>query len=69
VAKPSLEAAVKSADCVVIGTAHDEFKRLDLEDLSRLVRMRAGFVDARNVVIPAAAVKAGFTYRGVGRKS
>jgi nucleotide sugar dehydrogenase len=68
VAKPSLEAAVKRADCVVMGTAHDEFKRLDLEELSRLVRMRAGFVDARNVVVPTAAVKAGFAFRGVGRR-
>jgi hypothetical protein len=67
-AKPSLEAAVRGADCLVIGTAHDEFRHLDLADISRLVRMRAGFVDARNLVSPAAVIKAGFAYRGVGRR-
>jgi UDPglucose 6-dehydrogenase len=67
-AKLSLEAAVRGADCIVIGTAHDEFRHLDLDELSRLARMRAGFVDARNVVSPAAVAKAGFAYRGVGRR-
>jgi nucleotide sugar dehydrogenase len=66
--RPSLEAAVKGADCLVVGTAHDEFKHLDLKELSQLMRMRAGFVDARNVVSPAAVVKAGFAFRGVGRR-
>lgn len=66
--RSSLEAAVKGADCLVVGTAHDEFKHLDLEELSQLMRMRAGFVDARNVFSPAAVVRAGFAFRGVGRR-
>ena len=66
--KLSLEPAAKGADCLVIGTAHDEFKHLDLEELSKLARMKAAFVDARNVVSPAAVIKAGFAFRGVGRK-
>jgi len=67
-ARPTLEAAAKGADCLVIGTAHDEFKHLDLDELSRLASSRAGFVDARNVVSPDAVSKAGFAYRGVGRR-
>lgn len=66
--KKTLEAAVKGADCLVIGTAHDEFRHLDLQELSKLARMQAGFVDARNLVSPGAVVKAGFAYRGVGRR-
>jgi nucleotide sugar dehydrogenase len=66
--KTSLEAAVKGADCLVIGTAHEEFKHLDLQELSKLARMKAGFVDARNLFSPAAVVKAGFSFRGVGRR-
>ena len=66
--KSTLELAVKDADCVVIGTAHDEFKHLDLGELAHLAKMKAGFVDARNVVAPVAVVKAGFAYRGVGRR-
>jgi nucleotide sugar dehydrogenase len=66
--KGSLEAAARGADCFVVGTAHDEFKHLDLEELSRLARPKAAFVDARNVVSPGAVRKAGFAFRGVGRR-
>ena len=66
--KRSLEAAATGADCLVIGTAHDEFKHLDLEDLAKLVRRPAAFVDARNVISPDAVAGAGFTFRGVGRR-
>jgi nucleotide sugar dehydrogenase len=67
--RSSLEAAAKGADCLVIGTAHDEFKHLDLTELAKLARMRAAFVDARNVLAPKAVLRAGFAYRGVGRKA
>jgi len=66
--RPSLELAARGADCLIIGTAHDEFRHLDLQGLSRLARSPAGFVDARNVVSPEQASKAGFAFRGVGRK-
>ena len=66
--RSSLEAAVRGADCIVIGTAHDEFKHLDLGELAKLVNARAGFVDARNVVSPESVVKAGFAFKGVGRR-
>jgi len=59
--------AVEGADCIVVGTDHKEFKKLDLADLSRLARMPAAFVDARHVVEPLDVRKYGFAYRGVGR--
>jgi nucleotide sugar dehydrogenase len=67
VVKRNVAAAVERADCIVVGTAHDEFRGLDLEKLSKLVRNRAAFVDTRNVVSPEDAVRAGFAFRGVGR--
>ena len=66
--RASLEAAARGADCFVVGTAHDEFRHLDLDELSRLARKKAAFVDARNVVSPSAVLKAGFAFRGVGRR-
>jgi nucleotide sugar dehydrogenase len=66
--RATLEAAARGADCFVIGTAHDEFRHLDLDELSRLARMKAAFVDARNVVSPIAVLNAGFAFRGVGRR-
>jgi nucleotide sugar dehydrogenase len=66
--KTTLDSAAKGADCLVVGTAHDEFKALDLGRLAKVVRMKAAFVDARNVVAPGEARKAGFAFRGVGRR-
>ena len=66
-AEGSLEDAVRGADCVVIGTAHSAFRRLDLASISALVGERAALVDGRGVVDPAAVAKAGLAYRGVGR--
>ncbi|MDA4123993.1 MAG: nucleotide sugar dehydrogenase [Thaumarchaeota archaeon] len=65
----NLKGAVRGADCVVIGTAHSEFKGLDLGVLASLANVRAALVDARNLVSPKQAVRNGFAYRGVGRRS
>ena len=66
-ARGSLEGAVKKADCIVLGTAHSEFRNLDLSHLSALANTRAALVDARNIVTPKEAKQHGFAYRGVGR--
>ncbi|MHA1651739.1 MAG: nucleotide sugar dehydrogenase [Candidatus Helarchaeota archaeon] len=63
----SLEMAVKDSDCVIIITAHDEFKRIKLENLKRLTANPLIIVDGRNIFnfkeIPADTI-----YIGVGRK-
>ena len=62
----SMDGAVRGADCIVIATGHKEFKSLDLEALGKMMRSRV-LVDGRNIVDPAVAARAGFSYRGVGR--
>jgi nucleotide sugar dehydrogenase len=62
--KKSLVGAVRNADCIVVGTAHSEFEKLDLAELLRIMRTKAAFVDARSVVLPSEVGKAGFVYRG-----
>ncbi|MDG6994357.1 MAG: nucleotide sugar dehydrogenase [Nitrososphaerota archaeon] len=64
----SLSQAVNGADCLVIGTAHKEFQKLDLKLLAQLAESPAAFVDARNVVNPKEVLAAGFSFRGVGRR-
>ncbi|MDG6953965.1 MAG: nucleotide sugar dehydrogenase [Nitrososphaerota archaeon] len=64
--KSALEAS-KGADCILLGTAHSEFKELDLASLSKAASAKAALVDARNAVDPEAATAAGFVYCGVGR--
>jgi nucleotide sugar dehydrogenase len=67
VAKDAMEAA-NGASCIVLGTDHSEFRKLDLRALSKVAERPSAFVDARNAVSPDAAVSAGFVYSGVGRK-
>ena len=66
--RPTVDRAASGADCVVIGTAHAEFKHLDMAKLSALMKVPAALVDSRHVIPPEKAVEAGFSFRGVGRK-
>ncbi len=63
----TLEEAVRGANCVIIGTAHSEFKKIDLASLARMTARKVAIVDGRGVISPAEAKRAGFAYRGVGR--
>jgi nucleotide sugar dehydrogenase len=65
--RESAEQAVTGSDCIVVGTAHDEFKRLSLDQLSKLANTKAALVDGRSVFEPAEARRVGFAFRGVGR--
>jgi UDP-N-acetyl-D-mannosaminuronic acid dehydrogenase len=61
----SLEEAIRGVDAIVITTDHPEFKNIDLDKASKLVRHRV-LVDGRRVIEPHQAVKHGFKYYGVG---
>jgi len=65
----TLEEAVDKADCIIIGTAHKEFRDLDLVRISKICNNPAALVDTRNVVKPAKAKEIGFSYLGVGRQA
>jgi UDPglucose 6-dehydrogenase len=56
----------KGADAVILITAWNEFKQLDMERLRNLMRGRV-LVDGRNVYDPKEMRALGFTYAGVGR--
>ncbi|HEX5041197.1 MAG TPA: nucleotide sugar dehydrogenase [Candidatus Limnocylindria bacterium] len=64
----SVEDAFDGADAVVLATEWPEFASLDLAELAPRMRSRLLF-DGRGLVDPAAAVSAGMSYRGVGRRS
>jgi UDPglucose 6-dehydrogenase len=58
--------AAEGASCVVVCTAWEELRELDLDELGK--RMIAkNLVDGRNLLDGPAAVAAGFTYRAMGR--
>ena len=65
VAASALDAAL-GADCLVIATDWDEFRRLDLAALKEAMA-RPVIVDGRNLLDPDAVRDAGFWYYPTGR--
>ncbi len=58
--------AAQGADAVVLVTEWDEFKQLDLAALAGAMKGDV-LIDGRNALDPAAAVRAGLRYEGIGR--
>jgi nucleotide sugar dehydrogenase len=65
--KRTLTEALEKADCIVLLTPHDQFKRLNLKRLKVVMKMPAAIVDLERVFQPEKVEKEGFTYRGLGR--
>lgn len=61
----SLEEALSKADAIIIATAHEVFRNLTPQDL--LKHNIKVIVDGRNCLPKDDFVKAGITYRGIGR--
>ncbi len=60
-----LDAVIAGADALIIATAHDQYRTLDLASTAGKMRTPV-LVDGRHVFERAAAEDAGFRYRGVG---
>jgi len=65
--KKTLTEAIEGADCLVIFTAHDQFKHLGLARLKIAMRKTPAIIDFEGIIDPAKAEKEGFIYRGFGR--
>jgi nucleotide sugar dehydrogenase len=61
-----LWSAVMGADAVVLMTAHQEFRGLDLKKLRSVMNEGAVFVDGRRIYHPDDIKAAGFVYQGIG---
>lgn len=62
----NLDEALNGAKAAVLITKHDEYIKLSLEDLKRKLAVPI-LIDGRNAFDSGAAIRAGFTYRGVGK--
>src|SRR5271157_710529 len=65
--KKTLNEALERADCILIVTAHDQFKHLNLRKMKHTMRMPAAIVDLEGITEPSKIEKEGFVYRGLGR--
>jgi len=52
-------------DCVIVAVAHDEFKKIGLEDVSKFMNDKPIIVDVRGMFDGEEAKKKGFYYRRV----
>jgi len=60
--------AAKDADCLLIVTEWEEFKKLDFSKLKKILG-RPLIIDGRNIYDPKLLTKLGFTYIGIGRSN
>ena len=65
--KKNLTETIEAADCIVILTGHDQFKRLGLNKLKVMMKTPSAIVDLERIVEPGKAEMEGFIYRGLGR--
>ena len=59
---------LKDADVLAILTEWKQFRELDLQKASMLMRHK-NIVDCRNLLDAKKAVEAGFKYQGIGKKA
>ena len=52
-------------DCVVVAVAHDEFKKMKLEDIKKFMNAKPVLIDIRGTFDAEEAKKKGFYYRRV----
>lgn len=64
--KTPLEEALKKAQAIVLMADHDEYKKLNLGKLKKLMRPKPIIIDGRNVFDKEKARKLGFVYKGIG---
>jgi UDP-N-acetyl-D-mannosaminuronic acid dehydrogenase len=67
VAKTSLNETVEGADCLVVLTGEEQFKRLNLRKLKALMKTPSVIVDLAGAFERSAVEAEGFIYRGLGR--
>jgi nucleotide sugar dehydrogenase len=65
--KKTLTEAIERADCIIVLTAHDQFKHMNLRKMKLTVKTPAAIVDLEGVAEPSKIEKEGFVYRGLGR--
>lgn len=65
--KKNLSDSIEGADCIVIVTPHDQFKKLSLSKLKMATRKPAAIVDLEGAMDPGKVEREGFIYRGLGR--
>jgi UDP-N-acetyl-D-mannosaminuronate dehydrogenase len=65
--EPSLRKAIEKADCVILTTAHDDFKKMDTIELAAHMSKQGLIIDCTGILDPVSVEKTGLVYRATGR--
>lgn len=63
----NLEEVVKNSDAIIVVTAHEQYKKLDLSYIKSLMNPNPIIIDGRTTFDPEEVIRLNFTYRGVGK--
>lgn len=63
----SIAEALEGADCVLVVTGHEQFRRLNWKKMKVMMKTPVAIVDFGGTVEPEKVEKEGFIYRGLGR--
>jgi len=66
-AGPTLRKSIERSDVVIFTVAHDEFKKVDIQELAVSMAKNGVVVDCSHIFDPAEVEDAGLIYRSVGR--
>jgi UDP-N-acetyl-D-mannosaminuronate dehydrogenase len=62
-----LNSVIADSDAILVITAHQEYKDLDLRTVKAQMKNSPIIIDGRVTFIPEKVIDAGFTYRAIGR--
>lgn len=62
----SLQKTVTGADCLIILTDCAEFRKLDLNEIKKLMKTKPVVIDGKRIINPQEAEKIGFAYFAIG---
>lgn len=65
----NLDETLRESDAIVVVTAHQEYKNLDLKYIKSLMKANPIIVDGRTTFDPKKAIEMGFTFKSIGRGS
>jgi UDP-N-acetyl-D-mannosaminuronic acid dehydrogenase len=57
---------LEGKDAIILMTGHDEYKKLEYDSISKVMRKKPIIIDGRNIFDKDRAIKKGFVYMGVG---
>ncbi|MCL5407567.1 MAG: nucleotide sugar dehydrogenase [Patescibacteria group bacterium] len=64
--KKPLEEVLKGTQALILMTDHDQYKKIDLKKIKKLMRAKPIIIDGRNIFDKEKTRKLGFVYKGIG---